>query len=178
MKNHRKSTLLMVLACVLLAAGLLSAFGAAGAFAALGDTTAVVRSELRAAKVTCRVNDGSYSVTNTGDIPALIRVKLVINWVDDNGDIMMYPPEGAEYQLTPGTNWTHMGSDTDPCDGFWYCNRILSAGEMTPRIVSELVQTGDGNLRVEILAEAIQATPAEAVEEAWGVHYQNGRWWE
>ncbi len=178
MRNDRKSVLMMLLACLLLAAGLLASFGAAGAFAALGDSTSVVKEKLEVAKVSCRVNSDSYSVTNTGNIPALIRAKLIVNWVDANGNPMMYAPEGAEYQLETSSLWTHVGDPNDPTDGFWYCTRILSAGEMTPKLVSSLTVTGGGELRVELLAEAIQAAPADAVQEAWGVSYAEGVWSE
>lgn len=180
MKTKQRSALTMALACVLLAAALLCAFGAAGAFAALGDSTSVVKTKLEVAKVDCRVNNEIYTVTNTGNIPAVIRVKLIINWVDAQGNPMMYAPDGAEYQLAPIAqgNWTHFGDPADPTDGFWYCNRILSAGEMTPKLIEQPAKTGEGTLRVELLAEAIQATPAEAAKEAWGVCYQDGAWSE
>ncbi len=174
-RNGRGRSLWMILACVLLAVSLLAAFGAAGAFASLGDTTSVVKLKLEPAKVDCRVND-EYTVTNTGSIPALVRAKLVVNWVDAEGNILMYPPEGASYQLVPGAGWTHDGKAEDPTDGFWYCDSILQAKQMSAKLIGSLTKHGEGELKVEILAEAIQATPAEAAKEAWGMNYANGSW--
>lgn len=115
------------------------------------------------------VKDGIKSnvqVKNTGDTPAYIRVAVIANSVDEAGNIIGSADVSASLC---GSNWT-AGSD-----GYYYYNGVVAPGALT-----------DGNLlksdinlegkQVTILAEAIQAEPAKAVTEAWGMSFSNGAW--
>lgn len=188
-QNNEKSRLFRVFAVVLLAALLAAAvFGAV--FAALRDTTAKVENLLDPASVTCSVEeefDGTekknVKVKNTGDVAAYIRVKVVINWTDKDGKVIMYVPD--DYKSVVGsvntTGWTRLGgTDTgtgtgtgtvDITDGYWYYNGIVKPAdpknpgvEVTDILVESIkAQTPDEkakyNMNVYILAEAIQAIP-------------------
>ena len=97
MKKINKSGIIIAVAVLLLIAGTIIVF------AALRDTAGTVAEELNKADVTCTVN-GDYTVTNTSNIPALIRVRAVVNQTD-GGDII--PGDIPDY--TVGADWTKIG---------------------------------------------------------------------
>ena len=143
---------------------LLVVVGTIAGFAALRDTAGTVSEQLTVADVTCSVNS-DYSVTNTGNIPALIRVRPVII-VTDNNDIV--PGETPEYSV--GSDWTKIGD-------YLYCNAIISCedGENTTSAALSFSSSVDDNIQIVLLAEAIQAA-SDAAEEAWGVTFSDGNW--
>ena len=82
--------------------------------------------------------------------------------------------EDTDYTMTMGSNgWT-------PGDGgYWYCNTAIDSGGFTPVLIDSCTSKNSApddnyNLSVEIMAEAIQSVPEEAVEDAWGVTVNNG----
>lgn len=100
--------------------------------------------------------------------PCYVRVKVVFNWKDDDGNILAVSPvEGVDYTISyKNGNWNR-GSDD-----FYYYNKSL-VGE-TDILIEEcsVINSSpvDGyKLNVEVLAQTIQAEPSEAVKEAWGV---------
>lgn len=116
------------------------------------------------------------SVQNTGDYDAYIRAVVVVTWQNKDGAVYPEAPEaGTDYTITYGTtNWTQQG-------GFWYYNGVVAAGEATADLIDTCQpvesKAPDGyDLNVEILASAIQAEPAQAVQDAWGMQYQDGGW--
>ena len=134
------------------------------------------------AHVTCTVEekfDGAtkenVSIKNTSDIPAYIRAYIVVTWKDADGNVYgQKPVEGADYKMSINTNkgWTQK-------DGYWYCNTAVASGGFTPVLIDSCTSNNsapDDNykLSVEIIAEAIQSSPAEAVGTAWGVTISEG----
>ena len=162
--------------------------------------TKPVENTFNPSKVSCAVveNNGTPvtgSVTNTGDIKenvqikntgdtdAYIRVKVVVNWMDEAGTKVWAtkPVEGADgdYTITYnlGNGWFNGG------DGFYYYSKAVSPEELTTILINEAKQlksapqTPDGIqycLSIEIVASAIQSTPETVVEEQWGVTVENG----
>ena len=159
--NRYKLALLgtVVLALLLVAAS--SLWGAAGAYAELKDTTSAVTETYQVAHVTCRVNP-DHSITNTGDIPALIRCRVILNRVNEAGNVV----PGELPEISPTGNWIVIGY-------FYYYRGYVAAGAIAPAPVQ--IELSDG-LQMTIIAEAIQATPSAAAEEAWG-HSFNGSDW-
>ena len=108
-------------------------------------------------------------VVNNGDIDAYVRATYVVNWLDSAGNIVASVPEGYSYELTenPDGEWT-TGED-----GYFYYLSPVAPGKSTPGSLLTCTVTCPKNpeyrLSVEILATAIQSTPAKAVTEAWGV---------
>ena len=174
MKNRKSSVygflaVLLVLICVIVV------FSATGVFGFLTDTSSVVKNEFKVASVTCEAKS-DYTVENTGNIPALIRVKLLVNWIDEDGNVLFPAPEDASYRLSlADSGWTHVGG-TDPASGYWYCNQILSPQESSSVPLVRTVSASGGKLQIMMLAEAIQATPADAVRESWNMSFANGAW--
>ena len=163
-------TAILLIAIILLIS---TAVGSTVAF--LATKTEPVENAFEYANVSCEVTeafdtDGSsiVQVRNTGTISAYIRVAVVANWMDVNGDIAASDPEGYSYDLTCSS-----GSWAQGKDGFFYYLLPVAPGASTEgNLLTCTVtcpETPEYTLSVEVLAEAIQSTPASAVNEAWNV---------
>ena len=117
-------------------------------------------------------------VKNTGNSDAYVRAALVINWVDDNGNVYAsVPVENDDYSLEVDTESWFKSSD-----GYYYCKDKVAPGEKSPVLVNscrpaEGASAPEGyHLQVKVIASAIQASPEEAVMEAWsGITVNNGQ---
>ena len=131
-------------------------------------STASVEQVLRAVDVSCTVND-DYTVTNTGDIDVLIRATVVVNWVDEEGN-----PAPGMPAVTYSEGWTQSA------DGkYLFYNGVLKPNDSTTTPVIAGVEASPDDeytLKTTVLAEAIQAEPATAAQEAWGATYSGGTW--
>lgn len=159
--GHFKVRVLVIVAVTLLLATAI----AVGSAAILKDTSATVTEELSKAEVTCEVND-DWSVTNTSNIPVLIRVRVIVNLTDEDGNII--PGDTPDY--TVGSDWTQNGD-------YLYYNGIVSDedGENATTPAISYTASPDGDDQVTVLAEAIQAA-SDAAEESWGVTFSDGSW--
>ena len=174
MKKQNRKYLSRILSTVLVLALIVAVLSVSGVFAGLIDTTSKGEIVLQPAKVTCTVGD-DYAVTNTGDIPAVIRARIVANWVDADGSVVANAEDGV-FQLAPSENWTHLNG-TAVTAGEWYCNRIIAPNGKTEPLLTVTVTKVPANakrLEVKILAEALQAagetgSGKTAAEDAWGV---------
>ena len=171
-----------LLAALLVVGVLVGILAATGVFAGLFDTTSVVVNEFEAAEPGNEIHSEAtkgdttrYTVTNTGNLPVLVRVKVLVNWVDEAGNPMLYPPENGTYQLKMGTGWTQSQKSEAPDEGYWYYNGILEANAETAPLINQITAEG-GKIQLTILSETIQTTPEEAVIEAWGMRYSDGKW--
>ena len=175
-KKRRKSRVRMNRATVLLMAILMLIGVVAGSTVAyLIDTTGQVANTFEYAKVSCEITENfdkttksNVQVKNTGTISAYIRAAVVANWIDVDGNIAASVPEGYSYDLTCSS-----GSWAQGKDGFFYYLRPVAPGASTEgNLLTCTVtcpETPEYTLSVEVLAEAIQSTPASAVNEAWNV---------
>lgn len=125
--------------------------------------------------VTCEVNENfngtvksNVNVTNTGDTDAYIRVKLVTYRVNDNGDHIGGTASVPDF--TPGKNWVKHS------DGYYYYTLPVKPGEKPVNALIDSIVLEDhyddadgGKQVIEVMAEAIQSSPAEAVGESWNV---------
>ncbi len=159
-------------AAVLIIAVLLLLGAAVGSTVAFLTTkTKPVENSFEYAKVSCEVT-GSQEIINTGTTDAYIRATYVVNWLNkEDGTIAASVPEGYSYDLTenPDSKWTY-----NPNDGyFYYWTPVapggFTAGSLLTCIVTKQPDNPQYILSVEILATAVQSTPASAVQEAWGV---------
>ena len=163
-------TAVLLIAIILLIS---TAVGSTVAFLATTKTEPVENS-FEYANVSCEVmqdrdTDGSIvQVKNTGTISAYIRAAVVANWIDVDGNIAASVPEGYSYDLTCSS-----GSWAQGKDGFFYYLLPVAPGASTEgNLLTCTVtcpETPEYTLSVEVLAEAIQSTPASAVNEAWNV---------
>ena len=105
----------------------------------------------------------SIAVINTGTAVSYVRVKLVMNWVDDNGNVSAEP-----VNITPSIT-----ADWFEQDGIYYYKMPVAAKDFTTNLLKTPI-TQDAapegyHLEVTVLAESIQAAPSKAVTDSWGV---------
>ena len=144
--------------------------GVGTTFALLKASTAPVENTFTAAKSGTDIVeklDGSQktsiAVKNTGTAVSYVRVKLVMNWVDDNGNVSAEP-----VNITPSIT-----ADWFEQDGIYYYKMPVAAKDFTTNLLKTPI-TQDAapegyHLEVTVLAESIQAAPSKAVTESWGV---------
>ena len=105
----------------------------------------------------------SIVVKNTGTAVSYVRVKLVMNWVDENGNVSAEP-----VNITPSIT-----ADWFEQDGIYYYKMPVAAkGETTNLLQTPITQDAAPEgypLEVTVLAESIQAAPSKAVTDSWGV---------
>lgn len=139
-------------------------------FALLKANTAPVENTFTAAKSGTDIVeelDGnqkkSIVVKNTGTAVSYVRVKLVMNWVDDNGNVSAEP-----VNITPSitADWFEQG-------GIYYYKMPVAANGETTNLLQTPITQGTApegyHLEVTVLAESIQAAPSTAVQQSWGV---------
>lgn len=139
-------------------------------FALLKASTAPVENTFTAAKSGTDIVeklDGSQktsiAVKNTGTAVSYVRVKLVMNWVDENGNVSAEP-----VNITPSIT-----ADWFEQDGIYYYKMPVAAKDFTTNLLQTPI-TQDAapvgyHLEVTVLAESIQAAPSTAVQQSWGV---------
>ena len=158
---------------VLLIAVLLLITTAVGSTAAfLVTKTEPVEEAFAYAQVSCQVTD-TMGVKNTGTAQAYIRASYAVNWLDGEGNIAAAAPEDYSCVLVenPQGAWVEGG------DGYFYYPYPVDPGGETPSLLTCIVSCPEDpeyTLSVEVVAEAIQSTPAEAAGEAWGVTVSDG----
>lgn len=118
-------------------------------------------------------------IKNTSErVDAYIRAYIVVTWKDDNGNVYPAKPvQGQDYTFRFGSNanW-----DLETSDGYYYYSNPIAPGMSTPDLIRECKPVAGRSpagyhLEVEIIADAVQASPSSAVVEAWGVTYSNGK---
>ena len=152
---------------VLLIAVLLLISTAVGSTAAfLVTKTEPVVENFAYAQVSCQVTD-TMGVKNTGTAQAYIRASYAVNWLDGDENIAAAVPEDYSCDLDE-----NQGAWVDGGDGYFYYPYPVDPGDEAPSLLTCSVfypENPKYTLSVEVVAEAIQSTPAEAAEEAWGV---------
>lgn len=144
--------------------------------------TAPVENKFTYASVSCAVSESFNGTTkekvqiqNTGTTDAYIRATYVVSWLNKDGSIAPVPqgttPDGYILSISenPNNAWTK-GTD----GYFYYLTPVAPGGLTDGSLVNCTVTYPQGVepeyiLSVEILATAVQSTPAKAVREAWGV---------
>lgn len=164
---------------VLLVSCLILLSGIAGSLAYLITNTTPVANTFTPGRVSCAVIEPGWenrkstvkenvTVENTGNTDAFIRAAIVATWVDEAGNISATPVAADDYTLTIGTGWTQYS------DGYYYYNASVAPGGETSVLVTtasavEGKAPAGYTLCIEILADAIQSAPAEAIGQSWGV---------
>ena len=141
-------------------------------FALLKASTAPVENTFTAAKSGTDIVeelDGnqkkSIVVKNTGTAVSYVRVKLVMNWVSEDGKTISAEPVNITVNYDKA-NWFEQ-------DGIYYYKMPVAAkGETTNLLQTPITQDAAPvgyHLEVTVLAESIQAAPSKAVTDSWGV---------
>lgn len=162
MKLNKRAVALLVSLVMLLSA----AVGATVAY--IIDRTENMENIFTPSRVACEVVDETnhtYSVENTGDTAAYVRVAVVVNWKNSfTGSIYAQSPT---FTLSAeSTDWI-LGSD----GYYYYATKITPDGKTSNLTVvpSGNAPTDDYELSVEIVASAIQATLAAVNDWSNGV---------
>ena len=162
-------------AALILSLCLIFALAVGTTLAYLKANTSPVTNTFTAAKSDIKIDEDvtggqkkSIIVQNTGTATSYVRVKLVCNWVDKDGDV----------SATPVPAPTITNSDWLEIDGIYYYTKPVAPTGQTSNLL-------DGNpitqpnapegchLEVTVLAESIQAAPSKAVTDSWGVRVDN-----
>lgn len=169
-KSNRPKYFVGLLALLLILVGTIG-----GTVAYLATQTRPVVNTFTPGEVSCEVVEEfntdktqktSVQVQNTGNVPAYIRVAVVANTVDGNDVTGAFDVSNK----LCGENWQY-----NVADGYYYYKGIVQPSEVTGgNLLKESINlTG---IQVTILASAIQSTPADAVNSAWHMSYNNGSW--
>ena len=127
-------------------------------------------------QVTCEVTEEfdketgvktNVNVRNTGDTEAYIRVKLVTYRTNAAGDHIGGVAELPEFTL--GENWVKH-------DGYYYYTLPVAPGASpvanltdSMTLVASYQDADGGSQAIDVMAEAIQSIPADAVRKVCGV---------
>lgn len=114
----------------------------------------------------------SIIVKNTGTATSYVRVKLVMNWVSDDGKTISGEPVNIDVNYDK-TSWFEQG-------GIYYYKTLVGPRDSGNNMTANLLKAGSPiteptdkpegyHLEVTVLAESIQAAPSEAVIKSWGV---------
>lgn len=167
------------LTAMVIATALLLALAISGTVAWLTTKDAPITNTFNPSKVACEVTESfngtvksSVNVKNTGDIDAYIRVKLVTYRTNKQGQHIGGTATLPNFTL--GANWVKFGD-------YYYYTLPVEAGK-TPAtnltdsmtLTAEYTDVDGGRQAIDVMAEAIQSVPAEAVGQAWGVTISEG----
>ena len=164
---------------MVIATALLLALAISGTVAWLTTKDAPITNTFNPSKVACEVTESfngtvksSVNVKNTGDIDAYIRVKLVTYRTNAQGQHIGGTAELPSFTL--GANWVKYGD-------YYYYTLPVAAGQKpaanltdSMTLTAEYTDVDGGKQAIDVMAEAIQSVPAEAVGEAWGVTISEG----
>lgn len=180
-KDHPERKRRGRMATVVLSLVLLLALAVGGTVAWLNARTPKVTNTFTPAHVTCEVEEAfdkttgvktDVNVKNTSDIDIYIRIKLVTYRTNDAGQHIGGTAELPAFTL--GENWVEK-------DGYYYYTLPVAPGK-TPaaNLADKMTLTASyddadgGKQALDVMAEAIQSAPEEAVADAWGVKIAQG----
>lgn len=167
-KGRLNATIISVVLILTMAIG--------GTIAWLSTKTDSVKNTFNPSQVSCKVEEGfdgktktNVNVRNTGDIPAFIRVKLVSYRTNDEGQHIGGVAEAPIVKF--GYDWFQYG-------GYYYYTKPVAPGEMPATNLADTITLKEsytdadgGHQSIDVIAEAIQAGPEEAVKAAWGDNF-------
>lgn len=185
--KHRKATAAPVhgktlrtgrLTTMVIATVLLLALAIGGTLAWLSTKDAPIQNKFLPTKVTCEVTerfDGStgvksnVNVKNTGTINAFIRVKLVTYRTNDQGQHIGGTASLPAFTL--GTGWVK-------CGDYYYYTKPVAPNQKpetnlteSMTLIGSYMDTDGGKQAVDVMAEAIQSVPEDAIKAAWGADF-------
>lgn len=183
-QNKRRWAAVIAVAAVVALASVAVAFMLRRAEAQSGFTPAVVtcavHEKVNGVEYTAAQSPVAGSVKsditakNTGNTTVFLRLRLSACWVDGTGKVTGTP--SALPQITLRQNWLDGGN------GLYYYALPVEPGQSTT-VLCEPMQmrtfvspTGAAVYQqITVLAEAVQALPGKAAQEAWGVTVKNER---
>ena len=123
----------------------------------------------------------NISVTNTGEIPVYVRLQMVINFQNKDGDVApVAPVQGKNMDIHWVDDDAYIDWEKGP-DGYFYYPVALEPGETTTILISSITALPDAEipegytLNVQLLAQYVQKdgvaddTGRPLVESCWNV---------
>ncbi len=112
-------------------------------------------------------NEQAFTVSNNSDDEVYVRFYFVATWVNtsDNSKVYAGTPEiGRDFSLTLDGNVVQRGD-------FYYVKAPVAADATANLISVEAISDApDGyELKVEVVIDAIQSKPKDAVTQSWGI---------
>lgn len=181
-QNKRRSAAVIAVAAAVALASVAVAFMLRRAEAQSDFTPAVVtcavHEKVNGVEVTGSAASGSVksdiTAENTGNTTVFLRLRLSACWVDAKGNTTGTPSVPLP-QITLRQNWLDGGN------GLYYYALPVKPGESTTvlcepmRMGTSVSPTGAAVYQqITVLAEAVQALPEKAAQEAWGVTVDGG----
>ena len=173
-KNSRLTT-------ILIAAMLFMTLAVGSTVAWLSAKDAPIQNKFLPSEVSCEVTEdfngatgvkSKVNVKNTGDIDAFIRVKLVTYRTNEQGRHI------GGTALVPSFT---MGSDWEKYGDYYYYTLPVAPGDkpktnLTDRmtLIGAYPDADGGKQAIDVMAEAIQSVPEDAVQTAWGAGFSIG----
>lgn len=174
---------------IALLAGVVLLAGTAGTLAWL-SVTGVLVNQFGIGSVTPSVQEtlsgnvkSDVKAKNTGTAPAYIRTAVDIYWQDATSGARLWeePKADTDYEIVwnvaDASGANSASSWVKASDGSYYWTLPVAPGGETGVLVkrvTELKATDGRNLVVDVSTQAVQATPDEAVREAWNCTVQDG----
>ena len=154
-----------------------------GTLAYLTTNTDPVENKFTPSYVDCEVkesfdgtNKSNVNVRNTGDTEAYIRMKLVTYRVNDKGQHIGGVATIPSFE--PGANWVKYESNGEV---YYYYTLPVAPGDKPAEdligsitLIDSYGDADGGKQVIEVMAEAIQRGPANAVGDSWGVSISEG----
>lgn len=161
-------------AALILSLCLIFALAVGTTVALLKANTTPVTNTFAAAKSEIKINENvengeksSIIVQNTGTATSYVRVKLVMNWVDDATENIVSGDNLPTVELNTVDGWFEQGD-------IYYYKTPVAPKDLTANLLKDPIKQPEGapdgcHLEVTVLAESIQAAPDTAVKDAWKV---------
>lgn len=166
-KKMKKRNLILFISLILVIA-----LAAGGTLAYLkAQTGPVVNTFTAASSSTTIVEEfdhyvkNNVQVKNTGEVTSYVRAQVVVTWKNGDNVLGETPVPGVDYEVTypEKTGWFKVGN-------YYYYESKVAPDGSTGILLTDgkaLKTKGGYNLSIEILAQSIQADPADAVVDAW-----------
>ena len=147
----------------------------------------VVENDFQPGKTVCEVQEAFDGVEKTSikvkndkeqgsNVESYIRLAMISYWVNESGDIVGKPSEMPDVSYD-SAHWLKSTSND-----YYYHKSSVAPGEttaelLTGKIILQQVEEDEQILSqvVEVFAESIQAAPADAAAQSWGVTIENNK---
>lgn len=166
------------LTAMVIATAVLLALAIGGTVAWLSTKDAPITNTFNPSKVACTVEEDfngmtkeKVNVKNTGDTTAYIRVKLVTYRTNDAGQHI--GGTASTPKFSPGADWVLY-------NGYYYYTKPVAPEEkpeadlISSITLESYTDVDGGHQAIDVMAEAIQSVPEDAVKAAWGSGFSIG----
>lgn len=164
-----KALIVAALAVVILTAAV------GGTMAWLSTKTQDLTNTFEPAKVTCKVDENfteggtekkDVRIQNTGTTDAYIRVAMIGNWYQGDKIVASW----TDNIVLSSSDWFKAN------DGYYYYKKSVAGLGYTTNLFNSYTPDtrpdgvpDDAHFEMNIICQAVQSTPAAAVQDAWGV---------